>query len=223
MVEGGSFGTFNQTAAPAARSGNFNYAFNIGHFRSTDTPVTPLDLLPPGRARNNDFYDNWTYSTKMGVDYQQEPVAQHGCALHGCHAEVHRPTTSPRSRSCPSRRAAKHPTVHQLYTRGETVLTLLDGASRTTSPSATPTTGIGRCHPSSPLGQHQPGRAHQVRLARRGHGRSGQTLMWDLESQTERPRDQRDKLRIDRTGPAISSCSPSSPSASSWPRTFGAR
>ena len=32
------------------------------------TPVTPLDLLPPGETRNDDFYDNVTASTKLGYD-----------------------------------------------------------------------------------------------------------------------------------------------------------
>jgi vitamin B12 transporter len=40
--EGGSFGTFNQTASASACEEAFNYSLNLGHFRSTDTPVTPL-------------------------------------------------------------------------------------------------------------------------------------------------------------------------------------
>ena len=31
---------------------------NIAHYRSDDTPVTPINLLAPGRARIDDFYDN---------------------------------------------------------------------------------------------------------------------------------------------------------------------
>jgi vitamin B12 transporter len=71
LVEGGSFGTFNQAVGASGSQGRFNYAFNISHLRSTDIPVTPLDLLPPGQKRNNDFYDNWTYSTRLGVDVTQ--------------------------------------------------------------------------------------------------------------------------------------------------------
>ena len=66
-LEGGSFDTFNQTAAVSGSSGGSNYAFNVDHFRSTDTPVTPLDLLPPGEQRNNDSYDNKSFSTKLGT------------------------------------------------------------------------------------------------------------------------------------------------------------
>jgi vitamin B12 transporter len=66
-VEGGSFGTFNQHAGFGGSQENFNYIFNIQHLRSTDTPVTPLNQLAPGESRNNDHYDNWTYSTKLGA------------------------------------------------------------------------------------------------------------------------------------------------------------
>ena len=33
------------------------------------TPVTPLDLLPPGETRHDDYYDNITASTKLGYDF----------------------------------------------------------------------------------------------------------------------------------------------------------
>ena len=67
-LEGGSFGTFNQAASLSGAQGRFNYAFNVLHFRSTDTPVTPLSLLAPGEKRNNDRYDNETYTAKLGYD-----------------------------------------------------------------------------------------------------------------------------------------------------------
>src|SRR6185503_2654908 len=59
LLEGGSFGTFNQTAGLTGSAANFYYTFNVAHHRSTDTPVTPVELLPPGRQRINDSYDNW--------------------------------------------------------------------------------------------------------------------------------------------------------------------
>ena len=49
-MEGGSFGTFNQTASASGSEGAFNYSLIFGHFRSTDTPVTPLELLRVGPA-----------------------------------------------------------------------------------------------------------------------------------------------------------------------------
>jgi vitamin B12 transporter len=66
-VEGGSFGTTREQVGLSGSQGDFNYAFNVQHFQSASVPVTPLNLLAPGEQRNNDFYDNWTYSTKMGA------------------------------------------------------------------------------------------------------------------------------------------------------------
>lgn len=68
MLEGGSFETFNQSASVSGSTSRFNYAFNVAHSVTDDTPVTPLDLLPPGRKRINDSYENTTLSTKLGVD-----------------------------------------------------------------------------------------------------------------------------------------------------------
>jgi vitamin B12 transporter len=67
-VEGGSFGTTNERASLSGSQGNFNYVFNIQHFQSASTPVTPSYDLAPGEKRNNNFYDNWTYSTKLGAN-----------------------------------------------------------------------------------------------------------------------------------------------------------
>ena len=67
-VEGGSFQTFNQNAAVRGADDRVNYSFNLEHLHSAATPVTPLDLLAPGEARNDDYYDNLTASTKLGVN-----------------------------------------------------------------------------------------------------------------------------------------------------------
>jgi vitamin B12 transporter len=125
-MEGGSFGTFNQTSSVSGSEGNFNYALNIGHFRSADTPVTPLDLLPPGRVRNDDYYDNLTYGTKLGWDATRylsfNVVARYTDATLRF--------TGDDFSTFPPAPAANQSiqTVHQLYMRGETVVTLFDGA-----------------------------------------------------------------------------------------------
>ena len=67
-VEGGSFGTFNQTAGISGSQARFNYDASFAHYRSTDTQVTPTNLLPPGVPLNNDSYDNKTYATKFGAN-----------------------------------------------------------------------------------------------------------------------------------------------------------
>lgn len=67
-MEGGSFGTFNQSAGVLGSADRFHYSASLEHFHSGATPVTPLDLLQPGEARNDDYYDNLTASAKLGFD-----------------------------------------------------------------------------------------------------------------------------------------------------------
>lgn len=65
-VEAGSYGTFNQTLGLSGGDDRFNYAFGIAHFKSEATPVTPPNLVPPGRRINPNSYDNWSYSARLG-------------------------------------------------------------------------------------------------------------------------------------------------------------
>jgi vitamin B12 transporter len=123
MIEGGSFGTFNQTAALSGAQDRINYAFNVAHFRSTDTPVTPLELLPPGRKAIGNNYDNMTYSTKLGVDLNENFTVN---AVARYTDATLRFTTDSGFPSFPNA-AQSIQTVHQLFTRGEAVWSLLDG------------------------------------------------------------------------------------------------
>jgi vitamin B12 transporter len=68
LVEGGSFGTFNQIAGLSGGDQRGNYSFTAAHFRTASTPVTPLELIPPDRQRINDTWNNWTYSAKLGAN-----------------------------------------------------------------------------------------------------------------------------------------------------------
>jgi vitamin B12 transporter len=67
-AEGGSFDTFNQSAAVSGSDDGFHYRASLAHLHAGATPVTPLDLLPPGQKRNDDYFDNFTASTKLGYD-----------------------------------------------------------------------------------------------------------------------------------------------------------
>lgn len=66
-LEGGSFGTFNQLASLSGAAQRFNYVASASHLRSTDSPVTPLDLLSAGERRNPDSYDNKSFATRLGA------------------------------------------------------------------------------------------------------------------------------------------------------------
>jgi vitamin B12 transporter len=67
-VEGGTFDSLNQTAGVSGSQEALHYSANVAHLHSGSTPVTPLDLLAPGEQRHNDYYDNFTVSTKLGFD-----------------------------------------------------------------------------------------------------------------------------------------------------------
>ncbi len=67
-VEGGSYGTLNEKLGLSGSSSIFNYSFNIDHFRSVDTPVVPAYLEPPTQKAADRFYDNYTYSARVGAD-----------------------------------------------------------------------------------------------------------------------------------------------------------
>ena len=67
-VEGGSFDTFNQAGMVSGSADAFHYRASVSHYHAGSVPVTPLELLQPGEARNNDYDDNLTFSTKLGLD-----------------------------------------------------------------------------------------------------------------------------------------------------------
>lgn len=72
MIEGGSFGTFNQATSISGGTDRYNYYANISHYRADNIPVTPNNLLLPGEQSHANRYDNWTYSSKVGVDVTKD-------------------------------------------------------------------------------------------------------------------------------------------------------
>lgn len=71
LVEGGSFGTFNQATSVSGSTKDTSYAFTASHMQVAATPVVPLYLLPPGQQRNNDYYDNLTFHGKVNHDFSE--------------------------------------------------------------------------------------------------------------------------------------------------------
>jgi len=67
-IEGGSFGTFNQNAGVRGSLDRFNYYVDFAHWNSSDTRVTPSDLLPLGRQAHDNAYDNKTLSSRFGIN-----------------------------------------------------------------------------------------------------------------------------------------------------------
>jgi vitamin B12 transporter len=124
MVEGGSFGTFNQNASlsgsqPQSTGANVNYAINVQHFRATDTPITPERIVPPGQRVISDYYDNKTYSTKLGVDFNDYVSLN----------QVARYTDSELryGGGAPGNAVQSTQNVHQFFSRSEAVVSMFDG------------------------------------------------------------------------------------------------
>ena len=117
-VEGGSFGTFNQSANLSGSQDRFNYAFNVVHLRSTNTPVTPDRILLPGQRAFDNSYDNQTYSSKLGADLNEN------LSLNwvGRYTDSRLFFTQGAVNSAQSRTD-----LNQFFTRGEAVVTLFDG------------------------------------------------------------------------------------------------
>ncbi|HTD30285.1 MAG TPA: TonB-dependent receptor [Steroidobacteraceae bacterium] len=88
-LEGGSFDTFNQSGSISGSQDAFHYSANVIHFHAGAVPVTPLDLLQPGEARNDDYDDNLTFSTKLGLDV----TPNFDLGLIGRYTDVHLHTT----------------------------------------------------------------------------------------------------------------------------------
>ncbi len=125
-LEGGSFGTFNQSAGVSGSQDRIDYAFHVLHLRSTDNPVTPLDLLAPGEMRNNDSYDNKTYSAKLGAKVTDNLTLN----LIGRYTDAELFFTGDDfvNFPAPAPEAMRERQVnHKLFSRGEAVWSLLDG------------------------------------------------------------------------------------------------
>jgi vitamin B12 transporter len=126
-AEGGSFGTFNQRASVLGSEGDLHYALTVQHFLSSDTPVTPLDLLPPGQRRNDDFYNNITATAKFGYDvtenFDLELVGHYTNSLGKITGDGFDPVTFA---SFPSPTRTRIETL-QYETRGTAHLVLWDG------------------------------------------------------------------------------------------------
>jgi vitamin B12 transporter len=121
-VEGGSFGTFNQTAGISGSQARFNYNANIAHYRTTNTQVTPSDLVPPGRPLNDDFYDNTTYATKLGANLTDN----FDVGLVARYIDTDLRSTSDDLIAGPEAIRTDSDN-HELFTRGTAHLTLFDG------------------------------------------------------------------------------------------------
>lgn len=66
-AEGGSDNTFNQQASAAGASDAMNYSFGVTHIDTDADSVTP-SRLRNGVSAEDDDYENWTTSARLGID-----------------------------------------------------------------------------------------------------------------------------------------------------------
>jgi vitamin B12 transporter len=125
-VEAGSFDTFNQAGSLSGSLDQFHYAATVEHFHAGATPVTPLDLLPPGQARIDDYDDNLTASTKLGLDVTN----QFDLGLVGRYTDSHLRITGDNFANFPATpdTSQSDDNTLQYYTRATAHLLALDGA-----------------------------------------------------------------------------------------------
>lgn len=156
LIEGGSFGTLNEAVGARGRAGAVRYAFGASHSAVDGVTVTPAKVLLPGTPQLQNAYENWTFSTKLGLDVS--PGVTFNVAARYTDAETRFQadffdlgTFTSRPDATLSRTASD-----QLYTRAESVLTMFGGRlksitginytgvdSNTVTPSSGTTTGTG--------------------------------------------------------------------------------
>ncbi|MGO9935769.1 MAG: TonB-dependent receptor plug domain-containing protein [Steroidobacteraceae bacterium] len=125
-VEAGSFDTFNQAGSVSGALDQFHYAATLQHFHAGETPVTPLELLPPGQPRIDDYDDNLTASTKLGLD-----VTDHfDLGLVARYTDSHLRITGENYNTFPATPDSSQSAndTLQYYTRATAHLLALDGA-----------------------------------------------------------------------------------------------
>jgi vitamin B12 transporter len=125
-VEAGSFDTFNQAGSISGSLEQFHYAATLEHFHAGETPVTPLDLLPPGQPRIDDYDDNLTASTKLGLNVTD----QFDLGLVARYTDSHLRITGENYNNFPATPDTSQSANNtlQYYTRATAHLLALDGA-----------------------------------------------------------------------------------------------
>lgn len=124
-LEGGSYNTFNQTVGTSGSVGRFTYNFDFAHYHSGETDVTPVGLVPPGVQLNPDYYDNRTFSTKLGARLTDNLDV--GAVLRYVDTDLN--STSDDFTVVPPVPEAQqsYSRNHELFTRGFAHLTSFDG------------------------------------------------------------------------------------------------
>ncbi|TCT04373.1 TonB-dependent receptor plug domain-containing protein [Aquabacter spiritensis] len=185
FVEGGALGTFNQAAAVSGATEQLAYSFNVTHFSSTDIPVTPPNIVPPGSPIHPNSYDNWTYSTRLDLQ-MTDALAFNFVARYIDSQLAFTPDIYPppfySGIPAPQRSTSG---ASLFFTKGEGVWTALDGRLATTfgvsaMNTSNPTTG-----PNSGVNGQYDGDRQVYYLRSNFAVAAGQTLLAGIERRDE--------------------------------------
>lgn len=156
LIEGGSFGTLNEAVGARGTHNGLRYSFNASHQSVDGVTVTPRHVLLPGQRPLENGYENWTFSGKLGADVS--PFLSFNVAARYTDSETTFQSDSFDLATFTSRpeNALTRTSSDQLYTRGETILSLYGGRlksivglnytevdSTTITPSSGTTAGVG--------------------------------------------------------------------------------
>ncbi|HET6376731.1 MAG TPA: TonB-dependent receptor [Methylocella sp.] len=188
LLEGGSFGTLNETLGFSGSTPVLSYYMNLTHFDAANTPVTPAELLPPGRLAIGNAYENWTLSTKYGF-YLADGL---DVRVVGRYTDATLRFTGDDFSVYPAVPAAAQSVqrTNQLYTRGEASWTIFDGLfknrfglgyTQAYTKEKDPDTALGFTLPTANLGQ---------RLQYDWQGEAHLGKSWTLIAGAERKNDQ---------------------------------
>jgi vitamin B12 transporter len=188
LLEGGSFGTLNETMGFSGSTPLFSYYMNLAHFDVANTPVTPPGLLPPGRPAFGNAYGNWTLSAKYGLHLAEDLDIR----VVGRYTDAALRFTGEDFSVYPAVPAAAQSLqrTNQLYTRGEASWTLFDGLlknrfglgyTQAYTTDKDPDTNFGITLPTAHLGQ---------RLQYDWQGEANFGKSWTLIAGAERKNDQ---------------------------------
>jgi vitamin B12 transporter len=138
----------------------FSYYMNLAHFDVANTPVTPPQLLLPGRLAIGNACENWTLTTKFGARLSDDLDA----SLVARYIDSRLRFTGNDFSTFPASPAASQSVqrVNQLFTRGEAHWSAFDGVfknrfgrgyTQAYTLEKDPDTSFGITPPTSNLGQ----------------------------------------------------------------------
>jgi len=133
VIEGGSFGTLNEAVGARGRVGGFSYSFNASHSAVDGVTSTPRRILPADGTVPvlDNKYENWTFATKVGLEVSPNVAFNVAARYVDTEYRFQADSFPPPLLAFRTDSSLSTTRSDQLYTRAETIVTLLDGRIKT--------------------------------------------------------------------------------------------